>query len=496
MTTIKRLRKYKRFIIILAIVVFLSIFTGGFYSSFQDDISYKIALHKFNSGDEEGAREIFQNLGDFEDSKNYLLKIDYNSACAMMDSKDYGNAASKFVNLKGYADSDKKLAAVYTLIADDYFLNHDFDNAQKYYGKSSNEEGIKKTQIAYGDYLYEQKDFEGAIEKWSQYAMLKEIDEKIKSAKYELIILAATQDENYEQVVKANQLAYDGRACQAVSDMLLMPASQTKTLDASETHIVYLSADGHVYADGSNSYGQCDVEAWAGVISLCASELNSYALLYDRTVVAAGSDVFGQCEVSDWENITSICANDNAVFGLNDAGKILYSGGVQDCYKEISKWKNIIKICAGKDHIVALDKSGNVFAAGKNDYGQCDVGEFKNISNIACGPMHTILIAHDGKVAICGVDSAFEQEIENWHDVQCASSSWSHIVLQDSQSNLFAAGANERNQCDVTDWEDIVTFTARANFTVGVKQDGSVLTTVKGHTLDWNVMVWKDTYTQ
>ena len=77
-----------------------------------------------------------------------------------------------------------------------------------------------------------------------------------------------------------------------------------------------------------------------------------------------------------------------------------------------------------------------------------------------------------------------------------ASSSWSHIVLQDSQGNLFAAGANGRNQCDVEKWEDIVTFTARANFTIGVKRDGSVLTTVKGHELDWNVMVWKDTYTQ
>ena len=496
MTTNKRLNKCKRFIIILAIVISLSILTGGFYSSYQDDIAYARALHKFNKGDEDRAGEIFQKLGEFEDSKSYLLKIDYNKACTLMDSKEYDGAASIFISLKGYADSAEKLDTLYSLIADDYFLNYDFENALEYYEKSNNIDGLTKTQIAYGDYLYNENDFEGAIERWSQYAEKKEIDEKIKTAEYELIILAASQDENYEQVIKANQLAYDERACKAVSDMLSMPAGQTKTLDASETHIIYLSSDGNVYADGSNSHGQCNVEDWSGVISLCASELNSYALLYDRTVVAAGSNVFGQCEVSDWENIVSICANDGAVFGLNDKGRVIYSGGAQDCYKEVSKWKNITRICAGKEHVVALDKFGNVFAAGRNDYGQCDVDEFKNISDIACGPMHTILIKNDGKVAICGVSAAFEEEIADWDDVQCASSSWSHIVLQDSQGNLFAAGANERNQCDVTKWEDIVTYTARANFTIGVKRDGSVLTTVKGHELDWNVMVWKDTYTQ
>ena len=94
MTTNKRLRKCKRFIIILSIVISLSIFTGGFYSGFQDDIAYKVAVHKFNKGDEDGAGEIFHNLQDFEDSKSYLLKIDYNKACSMMDSKEYDGAST------------------------------------------------------------------------------------------------------------------------------------------------------------------------------------------------------------------------------------------------------------------------------------------------------------------------------------------------------------------------------------------------------------------
>ena len=107
--------------------------------------------------------------------------------------------------------------------------------------------------------------------------------------------------------------------------------------------------------------------------------------------------------------------------------------------------------------------------------------------------IHTAIsnpVDKDGIVTVLGVDAAFEEDVESWNDAASLSSSWSHIVLQDSQGALSAFGANERAQCDVASWEDIVTFVARANFTVGVKTDGSVVTTVEGSSLDWHVLLW------
>ncbi len=491
MTKNQKNSRRKKLIIVFSFIGFLIFSVGSLFLIFRSDLAYTMATLKLKQGDYVMTSEIFDYSGEFEDSTSHILKTDYDRACASIDSKEYDQAVLIFMELEGYEESAENADMIYKLIADDYFSQGDFENAQMYYEKANFADGVMKTHIAWGDYLYINKNFDAAIEKWIKYAGQQDIDAKIMDAEYELIIIGAANGEDYAQVVKANNLSYDERASQVVSEMLCMPACQTKTLDASETHIVYLSTDGKVYADGSNSHGQCNVSDWQGVISLCASELNSYALLCDRTVVATGSNVFGQCEVSDWKDIVSICASDTAVFGLTKDGKVLYSGGVLKWYEGVAKWTNITNISAGKEHVVALDESGNVFAAGKNDYGQCDVSEISNISNIACGPMHTILISKDGGVSVFGVSAAFEEDIESWSDVACASSSWSHIVLQDSQGNLFASGANERNQCDVTKWEEVLTFTARANFTVGVKQDGSVLTTVEGHTLDWKVMVWK-----
>ena len=127
----------------------------------------------------------------------------------------------------------------------------------------------------------------------------------------------------------------------------------------------------------------------------------------------------------------------------------------------------------------------------KNDYKQCSLGETENIIGIACGPMHTVLIGSDGIVTVKGVSNAFEDSLKDISDAVSASSSWSHLVVQHSDGSLSAYGANERGQCAVSDWTDIAFYTARANFTVGVKADTSVVTTVAGHSLDWQVLIWK-----
>lgn len=244
-----------------------------------------------------------------------------------------------------------------------------------------------------------------------------------------------------------------------------------------------------MHADGSNSHGQCNVDDWQDVVSLCLSELNTYGLKYDGTVLAAGSNAFSQCDVSSWNNIISLAASDNAVFGLTTNGKVVYTGGCEGWYDVSAEWKNIVEIAAGMEHIVALDSRGNVFAAGKNHYSQLDVMEATEVSAIACGPLSTILINKDGSADIIGVGIAME-EIKTITNAASVSSSYSHIVLKLKDNSMRGYGENWRGQCNVSKWQDITLYIAKGTFTVGLKKDGSVLTTVDGHTLDWQVFVW------
>lgn len=486
-TESKKRTRTKR-IVILSLVGVVIVAAAALYVVFQNDITYAIANTRLNNDNDADARQMFLELGDFEDASDRVLQIDYTNACKQMDKEEYKAAISQFKILGEYSDCQSKITQCHCLLAQKQFDVGDYENARINFKTAGNDKGVKKTDTSWGDELYSDTNFEGALSKWQAYAGDPNIDERINFAKYEIAI-ASAKSGDFNAVIKANNLNIDDRAIAAAKAFLIIPLEKTIPLAASETHIAYIDLDGKVHADGSNAHTQCDVENWEGVVSLCLSELNTYGLKYDGTVLATGSNAFGQCDVSSWENIVSLAASDNAVFGLTTEGNVVFTGGFEGWYDTSAEWTNIIEISAGMEHVVALDSSGNVFATGKNHCSQLDVSEATDISAIACGPLSTILIKNDGTIEIIGVDIYMEEE-ETLSNAASVSSSYSHIVLQLQDGTMGAYGKNERDQCEVSNWQDILFFTAKGTFTVGVKNDGSVLTTVDGHTLDWQVFVW------
>lgn len=468
------------------------VITSLIVSVFYNDLAYAFAQWRFNSGDWAGAKRVFLSIGDYNNSQDYMTQILYADACDFMASRDYHSAVNLFISLNGFSDSKVLLDECYNLMADDYYQNGDYDNAVTYFSKINHADGIKKTCIAWADQLYKDCDYTRAINLIKPFSGCVEIDTRISQAEYEIAYNEAVSSNHYAAVVKLNYLNYDERAHEAAVSLMHIDPRSTETMAVSQNHIIYLKTDGKVHADGSNSHGQCDVTQWSGVVSLCASELNTYALVYDGTVLATGSNAFGQCNVSDWTNIIALCASDNALFGLQRDGTVIFAGGESGQYDALSEWTHISAISAGKDHVVAVNHSGNVFAAGNNEYGQCDITEISGISSVSCGPYRTMLISTDGKLTIYGV---YNEELKNsvlsWSNITSASSSHAHIVAKDDMGNLFATGSNSRGQCNVAVWKEVAFFFARANFTVAVTFDGSVETSVDGHALDWEVLIWK-----
>jgi alpha-tubulin suppressor-like RCC1 family protein len=56
-----------------------------------------------------------------------------------------------------------------------------------------------------------------------------------------------------------------------------------------------------VVAVGDNFDGQCNVNAWAGIIQASAGWWHTVGLKSDGTVVAVGDNTYGQCDVGSWD---------------------------------------------------------------------------------------------------------------------------------------------------------------------------------------------------
>ncbi|MFA5675625.1 MAG: hypothetical protein WDA65_03800 [Christensenellales bacterium] len=478
--------RIRRVVISFGIIIIIS--SGICF--FHNELAYFFAECLYNIGDKTGAKGIFVSLGDFNGSKDYLIDIDCALACDCMSSKDYQSAVDLLIPLND-GGSPELLNECYLLMAEDYYKHGDFGSAASYFLKIDNNNGARDACAAWADKLFNESDYAGAIDKIKPYSGDIGIDTRIMKAEYELACIEAAAGDNYAAVVKLNRLKLDERAREAAIALMCADPESAATLAVSDNHIVYLTTDGSVHAGGSNFYGQCDVDGWVGVVSLCASELNTFGLVYNGTALAAGSNAFGQCDISDWTNIRGLCASDNAVFGLKRDGTVVFAGGERGQYDDVSEWTDIVLISAGKDHIAAADKKGNAFTAGKDEYGQCRPEVLSGIASVSCGPFRTILVTAGGSVNICGVCSdEIKNKVETWTNITSVSSSRSHIVAQNSSGKLFAAGENNRGQCGVFDWKDVVFFFARADFTIGVTADGRVLTSVEGHTLDWEVLIW------
>ena len=88
----------KLFTLILSLVILVMI-TGC------DSTDYKKAVSLYESGKYEEAIEMFEELGDYEDSAEKVLDCQYNMAVIAYESEEYISAIKQFAPLKDFKDS-------------------------------------------------------------------------------------------------------------------------------------------------------------------------------------------------------------------------------------------------------------------------------------------------------------------------------------------------------------------------------------------------------
>lgn len=103
------------------------------------------------------------------------------------------------------------------------------------------------------------------------------------------------------------------------------------------------------------------------------------------------------------------------------------------------------------------------------------VAHLKNVVSVAKG-RYILALGSNGTVSFGGRDSKLVwPDAKSWRDIVAIAAGGQHYVGLKQDGSVVSTGQNVRGACDVSGWRDIVAITCGSGYTIGVKSDGSVV---------------------
>ncbi len=304
-----------------------------------------------------------------------------------------------------------------------------------------------------------------------------------------------------------------------------------KDISTGAVHTIGLKEDGTVVTAGNNGHNKNSVEHWEDIIAISAGAIHNVGLKSDGTVVAQGSNSYTELNVSHWEDIIGIDAGWTFTIGLKNDGTVVATGDNTSGQLTVSTWENIAVVSAGENHTVGLKFDGTVVATGSNEDGQADVSSWSDIVAIAAGTRCTIGLKSDGTIVATGLVN--QQDVSSWSNIglrddnavvgdeSMVSESTTqeepleleigknqgtmgkgdrYTVALRTDGTVMGVGNNYDNALNVNAWTDIVAIDsnyAYSGYTMGLRADGTVLTTLPANYNEeefehLNVSSWND----
>lgn len=201
--------------IILAVVIFIvaivAINAVRFLPGFIAETRYNSAITLIEEKNYTDAIAIFQELGDYQDSKDKILECKYQNALLLIEAEDFVAAKASLEELKGYnADVETKIQICNYSIAKSYLEKGKYEKAEEAftalgdYGDSK--DMVKECSYREALSLIESKKYDEAIEILSKIKKYSDSSEKINEAKY-LYVTENLSAENKTTVKYLNELA-------------------------------------------------------------------------------------------------------------------------------------------------------------------------------------------------------------------------------------------------------------------------------------------------
>lgn len=529
--------KKKRCIIILVLVVaIVSYFGLALWIKIEIEEKYNNAIAQLGEGNYQEAIIILSELGNYKDALEKLSEAksleeklaEYDRADDLLSNKQYMEAYKAFSDLGDYNDSKNKAQKCLGLYGDELLDKERYIEAisifQQLRDISNNELISTEPLYTCAVKLFNSSDYENATVLFQAIEEYK--DSKLYVAKISLALHEQYQKELFDEACRLFEMGEYRQAIEEIEQISDYPGSEelkakceealrrkelANTIAAGVQYAVGIRTDGTIVSTTDNdpewateqgldfsqwsdivsvaSYGiagvgikadgsavstgkvpgaNLDVSEWAHIVEVSAGEQFFVGLTADGHVLGVGHNGDEQINLADWTGIVRIATGWRHTVGLDAEGKVRYTGFGN--YSGLEEWKDIISVAAGggiekkidgkiidpgNGHIVGLKKDGTVVAVGDNTYNQCEVGDWTGIIAIAAGEWHTVGLRYDGTVVSTRPDP--EKFAEENPDIE--------------KFPIDYLGA-----CDVDDWDKIVAISAGTGFTVGLKEDGSVVT--------------------
>ena len=259
-------------------------------------------------GDYNQAIAVFEELGDYKDSKDKITETKYEKALDLAKKGNYDQAIAVFTELGDYKDAIDKIPETTYLEAVALVEKGDNVNAAICYG-------------ILGDY----KDArEKSFALWGEIT----IRETIAAGFRHTVGLKSDGT-----VVAVGWNEYGQCDVSGWTDIV--------AVSAGDNHTVGLKSDGTVVAVGNNRYGQCDVGGWEDIVAVSAGYSDTVGLKRDGTVVAVGSNYYGDCDVGGWTDIVAVLADSSHTVGLKSDGTVVAVGLSDYGQCDVSDWTDI-----------------------------------------------------------------------------------------------------------------------------------------------------------
>lgn len=232
-------------------------------------------------------------------------------------------------------------------------------------------------------------------------------------------------------------------------------------------------------------------------------------------IIYAGDNYLLNEELCKWEDIISVSSKGHLSIGLKEDGTVLVAGQIPNFpqyYIDASTWNDIIAVSTGQQYILGLRANGTLVAQGHNGDGQLNIYNWTNIVSIASGWRHTVGLDSNGIIHIAGYGSdvqlsKIEENKDKWTDIVAISAGGGsnsnniheagHTVALKKDHTVVAVSSKCNNgheygcPCNVDEWTDIIAISAGDFHTVGLKSDGTVVTTQTGDSAE-KISKWTD----
>lgn len=331
--------------------------------------------------------------------------------------------------------------------------------------------------------LFNEEKYEKAIKEFSQIQTFRDSQEYIERAE-EQIEQINTNEKEYDEAVKSYNSGEYIDAIQKFSDLSNYKESQ-EILRECRKKLARLQQAKTISAGIRYSIG----------------------VINDGRIEYSGDYPVLEEELSLWEDIISISIKGNLGIGLKEDGTVVIAGkipGHPEYYIDTKSWEDIIAVSSGQQYVVALSADGTLRAQGHNGDGQLDIDDWKDIIAISTGWRHTVGMDSKGHIYITGYGSKkqlqqIERQKDKWTDIVAISAGGgSHTeegklpytvgLKQDGTVVTTQTGVIAD---EISKWTDIVAISAGDFHIVGLKKDGSVVSTATTSSAD-EVNGWSD----